>query len=283
MKRKIICAALTMTMIGSMLAGCGAKKDEPEQTAAATKATQTQAQATSGVPGELDLEAFGLSTTLWSSPDGLTVNLTAFPSVYTEGQNAHFLVTLNGEEVVNALCQWNGTDYTASADLVAANGYNYYVVLSDASGTQIQVPVNTPDQPYDINLINLDTALTAYCTVTLDEVSVTQSAISVVSGTALAQMPQISKSSQTVTCTSAVLVLSLNGTTVQTQPLTLEQAEVPGSYVQDLKGISFTVPAMTEGQELDLRMDVILSDGQQINAPGGNWAFKNGALESTVG
>lgn len=275
MKRKLICALLVLTVAVSVLAGCGSQR--PDQGENDVEATLTVPKA------DIDLSAFSLSTTTWSSPNGLTVNLTAVPSVHEEGQSAAFLVRLNGVEEASVPCEWNGSDYTASVDLNAADGYNYYVVVTTAEGAQAEIPVNTPDNLYDATLINLATALNAYCDVTVDTSSYADNVLTIEGGMAQVQTPRISSDGQSVTCTSASLVLTFNGESVSSQPLNLTEAELPGSYMQELSSLTFSIPTMVEGQTLELRMDATLSDGQQLTAPGGSWTFSGGTLMSTVG
>ena len=65
--------------------------------------------------------------------------------------------------------------------------------------------------------------------------------------------------------------------------LTMEAAEIPGSYTADISGITFNIPSMEDDQQLSIRLDVTLSNGQFLTAPGGTFSFLNGEMVSSVG
>ena len=141
MKRKNILAVIALVAVFAFaLVGCGSKDKEPTANTAASVPEMSAGQ-------ELTLTSSTLTAATWSSPNGATVNLTATPNGYAEGQSAAFIVRLEGEEAANVPCEWNGSAYTASADLNAADGYCYYVLLTAADGTQTEVAINTPTAP----------------------------------------------------------------------------------------------------------------------------------------
>lgn len=286
MKRKMICLALAAALVLSVLAGCGSKKERPaegskEETmmAVATGVEETEAPP----EANLDLSAFSLSTIPWSSYDGITVNLTAVPSEYAEGQTAFFVIRQDEQEVVSAECEWSGMDYFASVDLNAGDGYSYYIKLVTASGAVSECPVNTPEHPYDGTLIDLASALDAYCNAMLEGAQLADGKLVIASGTAQVQTPQLTNSGEEITLGNASLVLTFNGEDIQSMPLNLTADDVPGRYVQELSNVTFNAPSMEDGQQLDMRMEVTLSDGRILTAPVGNWTFNSGAVESAVG
>ena len=129
----IAALALCATVI---LSGCGKEpKADANATAPAqtTEATQTTASAPAGslahVETEGSLQSWELTAQVWSSSNGATVTLTAQPRAYEKGQGASFVVRLEGKEVENVSCSWDGKYYTASADLEAADGYEFECVL----------------------------------------------------------------------------------------------------------------------------------------------------------
>ena len=258
MKRKNILAVIALVAVFAFaLVGCGSKDKEPTANTAASVPEMSAGQ-------ELTLTSSTLTAATWSSPNGATVNLTATPNGYAEGQSAAFIVRLEGEEAANVPCEWNGSAYTASADLNAADGYCYYVLLTAADGTQTEVAINTPTAPTDDALINLESALNSYCNMTV--ASATQDG-----------------STLTITCSKAELVLTFNEEIVGTAALTMEAAEIPGSYTADISGITFNIPSMEDDQQLSIRLDVTLSNGQFLTAPGGTFSFLNGEMVSSVG
>ena len=274
MKAMRILTAIAL-VFAFVLAGCGAK-EEPAATTAETVPTLAAGQS-------LELTSCSLTASTWSSPNGATIYLTAVPNGYAEGQSAAFVVRLEGGEAANVACEWNGSAYTACADLNAVDGYSYYVVLTSADGTQTEVPVNTPDNPVDEAMMNMETALNSYCSMTVEGSAQEGSKLTITAGSVEVQAPRITDEGETITCSEAVLVLTFNEEEVARAALTLEEAEIPGSYAADIAGTSFDIPAMEDDQQLAVRLDVTLSNGQFLTAPGGTWTFLDGQMMTTVG
>ena len=277
MKRKHFLAVIALVAVFAFaLAGCGS--DDKEATASTVSSVPEIA-----VGEDLTLTSSSLTASTWSSPNGATVHLTATPNGYAEGQRAAFIVRLEGEEAANVLCDWDGSAYTASVDLNAADGYCYYVLLTAADGTQTEVAVNTPTVPVDDALINMESALDSYCNMTVASSTQDGSTLTITGGSVDVQVPRITNDGQSITCAKAELVLTFNEEIVGTAPVTLEEAEIPGSYAADISGASFSIPTMEDDQQLAIRLDVTLSNGQFLSATGGTFSFLNGEMVSSVG
>ncbi len=232
----------------------------------------------------LELTGWSMNATAWSSPNGATVNLTATPNGFDKGQSAAFCVRLEGEEVANVPCQWDGSVYTASADLNAADGYCYYVVLTAADGTVSEVAVNTPTAITDNSLVNMETALKSYCEVHITDSKVEGGKLTVVDGTVQIQLPWLTMDQGPIVCQSAVLVLSHNGQEIAKQEMTAPTADEAGLCQMDISGISYEIPAdIEDDHQLSLRLDVVLSNGHSLTAPGGTWYYLDGQLAMAVG
>lgn len=244
-------------------------------------AETTQAAADPNAP--LSLTSYTLEASTWSSPNGATISLTAIPSRHTEGDRAAFVVRLEGEEISSSICEWDGTQYTASADLNAADGYCYYVILAESNGAQTEVAVNTPTAPTDEALINLESALQSYCNILVENSSYSGGTLKLEEGIVQVQVPQITNNGETITCQSAELLLKFNGEIVDQQEVTLTESEFPGRYEQSLSGVSLSVPAMEDDQQLILEVQATLSNGHVLTAPAGTWYFFDGTLQQAVG
>ena len=276
MKKKTFLAVIAlMAVLALTLAACGNKEQE------APAATTVDMVQPSAVP--LELAAFSLSSSTWSSPNGATVTLTATPVSYAEGQSAVFSVRLNDAEVENVPCQWDGTAYTASAELNAADGYCYYVILTGADGAFAEVAVNTPDALTDETLINLETALSSYCHLLVESSESAEGKLTITGGTAQIQPPRITNDGQAIVCTEAALVLSFNGEEAARTALSLPEASQAGLYELNIAGSKFDIPAMEDDQQLSLRLDVTLSNGQTLSDSNGTWTYIGGELLSAVG
>lgn len=281
MKRKNVLAAIALIlMLAAVLCACGSKT--PSGTPDTTEALKvTEAP---DVPGSaLGLASWEMSATTWSSPNGATIHITAVPTGDAEGQSAVFCVRLDGSDVETVPCQWDGKAYTASAELNAADGYSYYVILTGADGATAEVAVNTPDAVTEEAFVNMATALNSYCTATVDDSGLQGSKLTVYSGSVQVQAPTITNDNQAITCSKVQLVLYFNDKAVSSADLTVVPGEIPGSFTAELKDLEFDAPAMEDDQQLVMTLEVTLSNGQTLFAPAGTWLFSNSNLLSAVG
>lgn len=280
MKRTSLPMLLALMLVFALaLSACGGS-EAPETTAATSAAPSSEAAVE--LPA-LGLAEWSLSTTTWTSPNGATVHLTATPFGYAENRSVSFVVRLEGEDVASIPCEWDGKAYTASAELNAADGLCYYVLMQDEGGNSAEIPVNTPTEVTDEALINMAASLQSYCDVMVEESSYADSKLTITSGTATVQAPKITNEGETITCQEAKLILSFNGEDVATTALKLEPGEEAGSYKQDLAGTAFDVPAMEDDQQLILRLDVTLSNGQVLSASGNTWFYNAEGLLPVAG
>ena len=279
MKRMSILAVILVLAL--TLCACGSEKTPettvPATTAAATVVTEAPA------PVVLALSDWSMSASTWSSPNGATIHISATPETYADGLIAAFEVRLNGEDVAVVPCEWDGTVFTASAELNAADGYSYYLVLTAADGTTEEIAVNTASQPTVEAFVNMETALASYCSITVEESTFKGSKLTLASGKAQVQAPTITNNNEVITCAKAELVLMFNGETLDTEVLSFSETETAGLFEAQLKNITFEVPEMEDDQKLDLYLNVTLSNDQVLSAFGGNWFYNNEDLLPVVG
>ena len=272
----VLAVLMALVMVLS-LSACGSK--EAPETTAAVESTETEA-----APVELNLTEWSLSASTWSSPNGATIHLTAVPTRHEDGDSAAFIVRLEGEEVANIPCPWEGGAYAAAAELNAADGYCYYVALTGADGASVEVAVNTPAEPIEENYINMESALESYCSLTLGESTLADGKLTLADGTALVQAPRITDAGSNIACAQATLVLTLDGQEVGTAALTMAPGETDRSYEASLAGVSFEIPGgIGADQQLSLRLDVQLTNGQSLSAQGGSWYYQDGVIANAVG
>lgn len=276
MKQKNLFSLIALVLIFTFaLTACGGEK---------TAETSAPSQSASQEAAPLGLQDWTLTASTWSSPNGATVHLSATPVAYDDGQSAIFLVRLEGDEVAAADCQWNGSCYTASLDLNAEDGYCYYVLMTASDGNTAEIPVNLPAEPVNEALINMADALNTYCTLVISSTASADGRLTVQEGTATVQTPRITDDGQTITCSEVRLVLSNGGADVDSTPLTLEPDATAGVYTLALSNVSLTIPTgLEEDAELRLRLDVTLSNGQFLTAPGATLYYYDGTLLPAVG
>ena len=210
------------------------------------------------------------------------INSISTPKVNLRG--AVFTVRLEGEEVASVPCEWDGSVYTASAELNAEDGYCYFVLLTSASGTESEVTINAPSAPTDETLIDLADALNTYATVTVNTSELKDGKLTITDGTAQLQLPKLTLREGNVVCQEANLILSYDGQEVAREALSGVEADETGISNVSLTGVSFTVPGeMEDDHQLSLRLEAQLSNGQSITAPGGAWYYFDGGLILSVG
>ena len=273
-KKTILVLAALIAAFSLVLTGCGSK--DTEETTAPVVETQA-------VEVPLGLADWTLSTSTWSSPNGATVHLTATPNAHSDDQYAVFSIRLEGDDIENIPCQWNGSQYTASADLNAADGYCYYVVLTTSSGDQAEIPINTPAAPTNEALINMETSLNTYCQLLVESSDADDKKLTLTAGIAQIQLPRITNDGEAVTCSDATLVLNFNGSESDRKTLKLPEPDANGLYTLNISDIRFDLPAMEDDQQLTLRLDVTLSNGQILTDANGTWSYIDGHLVSAVG
>lgn len=274
MKYNVVLALVLVFALA--LTGCGASK-EVQQTDAAP--VQTLAPDT-----PLELVSWRMNATAWSSPNGATVNLIATPNGYAEGQTVVFSVRLEGEEVASVPCSWDGSVYTASADLNAADGYCYFALLTGADGTQTEVAVNTPTAMIDDSLIHMQSSLLSYCEVTVESSTVADGKLTVEKGTVKIQLPRLTLDQGPLSCQKAVLKLRADGEDVSQTELTVSEPNENNACFMDISGMEFDLPENIQGeQRLGLTVDATLSNGHTLTAPGAVWHLMDGDLKMGVG
>lgn len=276
-RKTMLVLAAVLCAFALVLTGCGKEKEAPETNAAeVVTASSPEEEITLGLTG------WELDSSTWSSPNGATVHITATPSVYEEGMTAEFVVRLEGTDVAAVTCEYDGTVFTGSAELNAADGYCYYMILA-SDGHTYEIPVNTATEPVDETLVNMATALNTYCTLLVESSETEEGKLTLTAGTARIQPPTIKNDGQPVTCSEAVLVLTFNGEEVGRKALELPAADDTGAYEIAISGISFEIPEMEDDNQLNLRLDVKLSNGHVLSHSNSSWAYMDGQLLGIVG
>lgn len=278
MKKMTILAMILVLAIA--LTACGGDK-APETTVATVAATAPVETAPVAQP--LSLTSWNMSASTWSSPNGATVHINATPNAYAEGQKADFVVRLESDDVTTIPCQWDGTNYTASADLNAANGYCYYVVLTAADGTVTECAVNTPAAPVNEALINMEAALASYCSVIIEESEIAENKLNLANCKVQVQAPTITNEGESISCKKAYLVLSFNEEELAKVEVNLEETATAGLFEAAVSGITFDIPALENDQKVVLSVNAALSNGQALSAFGGEWVYNEEGLLPVVG
>lgn len=82
---------------------------------------------------------------------------------------------------------------------------------------------------------------------------------------------------------NCTLVLRRNDVLWETRELTLLPGEASDSMELELEGESFTLEELADGDTLELRLEVLLTDGRALTAVGGGWDYAQGQLMMIAG
>lgn len=295
MKKKhikfIAVLALILSLAGLALGGYGLYTQPQDQTHLIddlyreNQALRTQIQ---DLTDRLDqfmtvvsLQDWTLTASPWADSTGADVTFTATPSEYQPGMGATLLVTLDGRQAASVPCLWDGSRFTATAALSAADGYSYYCLLSGTTGTQ-QLALTSPDAPDAGIPVYLQASLSSYCNLVVNDWVEQANSLVLTAAYAQVQLPRISAEGD-LEFASQELVLRLNGQITARVPVKLSPSEVEGSYDLIISDLHLPRPELNATDALELYLEVTLSDGRRLQAFGISWHLDGDTLSSAVG
>ena len=235
-------------------------------------------------PAELAFSSMTLDPRVWDDGDGADVVFLAVPDPKIDEISVYLDVQLNGQDIGYYPCGCNGTGYTATAALEAQNGYSYTcVVVRNSDGAITQYPLASPDNPTNYQAVNLRDSLSTYCNLLVGDWAVEDDALNITTLHLEVQLPQLSPNGGAVTCQEARLILSCGGTETERQLLTLVPGEGTNALTLEDASARFTLPELTEGDELALWLEIDLSDGRTEQVCGAEWYLEGGELLLVAG
>ena len=280
--------ALILAAMLLMTAGCAKSADQSE----VLKQLQTENEALRSQVMELpqhiaDLEAgsiadWSLTGTPLVQGSGAEVTLTVTPTRYQEGQLVAFRVSLEGQMVADLYCDWDGNAYVGSLELDSADGYSYSLVFTEPNGTQDYRELNSPANPVDPTLVYMYSSLSTGCTLTIEHWEIAEGKLALDSGSMEIRLPAMIGSGEPVSCTGISLVLLRDGEELSRKNVMVPQSD-DSSLSIPLSATSFEIPEVAEGSQLDLWLEVVLSDGQVLTHSGSSWFCFEGELVQAVG
>lgn len=287
MKKKVIYAILAVVLLAALVlavTSCESKETaQLKEENAALKAQVADLTARlATLENKPSLEGCTLTGSAWSSNNGANVTVTAIPSAYDETHTAAISVQLNGTEVAFVPCEWNGSAYTATVELEAANGYGYYFIITTADGVPTRMELNSPSNITDDTLVYMETALGAYADLKIDDWGNQDGKLVLKSGFAQVQMPRLTADGETAYAGSQ-LVLKYNGEEVRRQSITLPDGEGIGRYELALSNVTIELPELHEDGILQLWLEATLTNGQTVEHCGCTWTYFDGTLTPSVG
>ena len=275
MKKRVFSLILAVLMLTALTA-CGGDADriaqlEAENAALKAQVAELTAQLEASGPAA-DLADWYFESYAWSSSNGANVTFVGTPVNYTEGQSIEFSAWIEGELVAATPCEWTGNVFIGDLDLNAADGYCYYCTITAPDGSKTEVELNTPKNTTNEDLVNM-----------VEDSEMAGNTLTLSAGYAQVQLPRIGLTSDPVAISGAQLILESAGKEIARCDLPMVPGESSDRYAAEIAGISFTVPALQENQQMDIRLEVALNDGQTLKAAGGSWFSTNGELYLVVG
>lgn len=286
MNRRMLSRLLVLVMAAALLVcftGCGNDEELAalqEENAALKAQVESMASQLSELGQYAGLKDFTSTAVAWADNDGATVSITATPLLYTEGQSASISVLLEGQEAKNVPCNWNGTAYTASVELTAADGYTFLCALTSANGNVSEFVLDSAEMDA---VVYLATNLSSYANMVVDGWEEKDGQLVLTSGYIQVQTPRLSGNGGAVTVTGSSLVLQLDGKEFRRMELTIPQGENENSYELMLTDLVLDMPETEGDYQLDLILEVTTSGGQTLTAAGGSWYYTDGDLLLVVG
>lgn len=253
-----------------------------EEQVADLTARLEEAQATQSPAAPAQLHSWTLEVNPWADSTGADILLTAEVENWQEGVSAQLLVQLEGQEILSAPCSWDGASFNVTAALDAADGYGYFLVLTQPDGTSEACTLTTPNNPVQDIPVYLASSLSAYCNLIVSQWEEAEGEILLTSGYIHVQLPRISPEG-IPGVESARLVLTHNGGEVHSIPLTLESGETEDSYALSLENLRLPLPETEVDDALELRLEVALSNNTELSAIGINWWRTAEGLDAVVG
>lgn len=298
MKKNLFSIMLLIVMIAGLMVsatGCNAEDETAVDEAALRIAELEQQNAAlqeqvDALTGEIEsmkqratLQDWALTADAWNDGNGATITFTATPISYVDGQRAALSIRMGDLEAESTNCVWDGTAFTGSVELSAADGYSYYCILTNLDGSQEEIVLNSPENTTNESLVYLGSNLTAYANMIVEDWVSANGSLVINSGYIQAQMPRLAAGGAASSVVKAELVLHLNGEEVGRQEVALTAGEGDNSFEAAINGNSFTIPTMEDDHQLDLWLEITLNNGNVISASGGSWYSNAGQLQLVVG
>jgi hypothetical protein len=182
-----------------------------------------------------------------------------------------------GQEVNAVQCQWNGKAFVATASVAAEDGYTYILVL-DGEELELASPAN----PAAYIPVYLQSSLGYNCTLMINGWESDMAKLKLTDAHLQVNLPLLATDGG-AKIQSTALVMRLGIEEVSRKELTMTEGEGEGSFELTLQNYSLTLPEMQENDQVDLWLEVTLSDGQVLLSATSSWYLAEGKLSLVAG
>lgn len=251
--------------------------DQNQQLQAQIDALAGQTPDVPAVPGvsggDSALTGASLAAAPWEDNRGADVTLTLEGAADME---VLFRVMLGSTVISEVPCRADGDTLTATVSLDAANGYIYALV----AGSEVTT-LASPENPVYPELVYLSDALSAYCNLIVGDWYVRDNVLTLENGYATIHTVQLAADAQAFT--QARLLLKNGDIVLEAYPLSPIATDEPGSYACAVTGVSFSLPPLAEGEQVDLWLEATLSSGQTLTTCAATWQAMPGGFSMAAG
>lgn len=286
MKKRFLSLSLAGVMLAGLLSGCHDKND-----LAQIAALQAENASLSAALESLKSDYRALECTILSDwaitaepledEDGAAVRFEAQAMEVRNGQSMHFVIMRGGKTVVDLPCAFDGSVFTASAQIDAQNGYTFFCDLSNGKMEPIRYALLDPENETLNLLMNLYDSMNTYATVHVDNWKEVDGTL-LLDANVQVQLPGFSADGKVAVVESAVLNFTVGEKVLSSKDIPLDGSD--GALTADMKNITCTIPEDTPTDaQVSLSCTVKLSDGQVLTAEGGGWYLQNDQLQMIAG
>ena len=269
----LICAIVSLIVSIFAIGAAGKMKNQLDKVTADLNVLMVH----SGVqPGGTLLESWELTPKGWEDGAGADITLTAVPAYYTEGMSAQLNVCF-GQEVNAVQCHWDGKTFTATASVPAEDGYTYILILG---GTEVELA--SPANPAAYVPVYLASSLNYNCALMINGWTSAMNVLKLEDAHLQVNMPVLSTDGG-AKIQSAALVMRLGTAEVSRENLTMEAGEGEGSYELTLQDYEMALPKMQQNDQVDLWLEVTLTDGQILLSAASSWYLGEDGLYLVAG
>lgn len=202
---------------------------------------------------------------------GGTITFTAAPKTWQEGDEGVFSVQLDGVEVARETGVWNGTIYTATVELTAADGYYSYFILCHADGSQEYQALNTPDNLEHYYGIYLTEGLTAQFDGRVNVWDNSNGLLSVTDWEIEYISPGLFAEAEGFRARELRYVILVNGAEADNEPVDIQGIRDRNQIGLCSSGQLFQ-RQLKPGDELELRFELELENGTVLQDTAGRWS-----------
>ena len=201
------------------------------------------------------------------------VLFSATPKEWAPGQTASLSVLRNGEKVAEAPCTIDGAVCTASVDLPLEDGYEYHFVTTDAEGNQKFQYLDNGN----CNYLQSDTSLLVESWI-IPDATYRRNALHILGLEITVSQPLLSEKYEAPTWTRLDYVISINGQDVRRESFLDSDLAEATEFSFSESDLVFSDVIISNGDQVSLSMDVVLSNGMGETLPLATWTYQNGSL-----